>query len=182
MQTLGRLRLGTVVRLFMLPNPGRGEKILSLGIWSFAENGTGWDGLGRVPLRVESAKYIVFTGLGTALRVNRYCVGGGPRRANHKPRSATFCEIPVWFSNAPNRTDLNHSEPIRSKPDQNFFSSFHWRQVAPSCTKLHQTAPNCARIFPGQRVWLTHIYHINPPIPAYTTYFLPETSASIRVY
>ena len=33
MQTLGRLRPGTVVRLFMLPNPGRGEKICKFAIW-----------------------------------------------------------------------------------------------------------------------------------------------------
>jgi len=37
---------------------------------------TGWDGLGRVPLRVRSEKSIVFMRLGTALRVKRYWGGG----------------------------------------------------------------------------------------------------------
>jgi len=61
------------------PPPNRRFEVWIFLMFAFlvlgsSRNGTAWDGLGRVPLRVGSAKSIVFTGLGTALRVKRYCV------------------------------------------------------------------------------------------------------------
>jgi len=126
MRVVTLVALGTLVTL---PKPGRGEEFANLrfGDWGFSEV---WrlelspkrDGLGRVPLRVGSAKSLVFMRLGTALRVKPYWGWGASLRfATPGSESATIYSYlhqttPETRIKKP-QPESFHANPNQSEPE-----------------------------------------------------------------
>jgi len=76
-KNLNKMRLGTVVRLFTLPNRA-GGRICKFAIWRLALEPSpkryGGTGAVRLTVRVKPQKSLVFMRLGTAVRLKPYCV------------------------------------------------------------------------------------------------------------
>ena len=122
---------------------------MDLGVWSFSLEVTlvhAWTCF-QIRARGEKVRFWVWHLDVEVWSFSDVCVLGSWSFAC--PPLASFCEIPIWFCNAPNSTNPSHSAPIRTNPDQNFFRHSIGQSGPP---KSPLSASRNLRVFSNRRL------------------------------